>query len=89
MVRGDKAKSVYIISKENKAIADEIMQSMKRGVTGLYSKGLYDKTDNMMLMCVVCNKEIPTLLKIVKSKDKKAFTIVSEVQKVQGEGFSD
>ena len=89
LVRGDFAKSVYIISKNTKEISTEIMQDMKRGVTGIYSKGCYNNTDTMMIMCIVKSKEIPTVLEIVKKYDRAAFTIVSDVREVHGEGFKE
>ena len=87
LVSGKYAKSVMIISENHQQIADEVMADMKRGVTGIYSRGCYHKKDNMMLMCIVRSKEIPRLLEKVKRIDKKAFTIVSEVREVRGEGF--
>lgn len=89
LVRGDYAKTVYIISQKSKALASEIMSDMNRGVTGIYSHGCYSEKDNMMLMCVVKNKEIPGLLSKVKKFDKGAFTIISEAREVRGEGFKD
>lgn len=89
LVRGDFAKSVYIISKKTKEIADEIMQDMKRGVTGIYSKGCYNNTETMMIMCIVKSKEIPTVLEKVKKHDRAAFTVVSDVREVHGEGFKE
>ena len=38
-------------------------------------------------MCVVKSKEIPKVLEKVKRLDQNAFTIVSEVREVYGEGF--
>ncbi len=87
LVRGDYAKSVFIISKSSGEISKSIMSSMERGVTGIYSKGLYNEKDGIMLMCIVRAKEIPKLLAIVKSIDSSAFTVISEVREVQGEGF--
>lgn len=89
MVSGDYAKSVYIISKNNDEIAREVMDDMERGVTGIYSKGCYNNDDNMMLMCIVKSKEIPKLLEKVKRLDNNAFTIISEVREVHGEGFKE
>ncbi len=89
MVRGDRAKSVYIISKKHKEIANEIMSDMERGVTGIYSRGFYNGEENMMLMCIVKSREIPKLLEKVKRLDKNAFTIISEVREVHGEGFKE
>ena len=81
------AKSVYVISKKSSEIASEVMNNMERGVTGIYSKGCYDNNDTMMLMCIVKNKEVPNLLKMVKKIDRNAFTIISDVKEVHGEGF--
>lgn len=89
LVRGDAAKSVYIISKKNDEIADEIMTDMERGVTGIYSKGYYNNTDMTMLMCIVRNKEVYKVLEKVKNIDKNAFTIISHVREVHGEGFKE
>lgn len=89
MVRGDYAKSVYIISQKNDLIAKNIMENMGRGVTGIYSKGYYSQNDNMMLMCIVKSKEMPKVLESVKKYDRNAFTIISEVREVHGEGFKE
>lgn len=90
MVRGDWAKSVYIISKtHHREIAKEIITDMERGVTGIYSKGFYNDDESMMLMCIVKSREIPKLIEKVKRIDKRAFTIISEVREVHGEGFKE
>lgn len=87
LVRGDYAKSVLIVSKNSRKIADTVMKTMERGVTGIYSRGLYNGNDGMMLMCIVRAKEIPKLLSVVKKHDKDAFTVISDVRRVHGEGF--
>ena len=89
LVNGDHAKSVYIISKKHEEIASIVMKDMVRGVTGIYSKGFYKNEDNTMLMCIVRNKELPRLLSLVKEIDEAAFTIVSDVMEVRGEGFKE
>ncbi len=89
LVRGDFAKSVYIISKKPQEIADEVMRFMERGVTGLYGKGFYSSDDITVLMCVVRSREVAALVGIAKRIDKNAFTVVSDVRKVLGEGFRE
>lgn len=89
IVSGNFAKSVFIVSEKNDEISAEIMKDMKRGVTGIYSRGCYHRKDNMMLMCIVRSKEIPTILEKVKRIDKSAFTVISEVREVRGEGFNE
>lgn len=87
LVRGEYAKSVLIISRENERIAAEIMQDMERGVTGIYSRGFYGGKDGMMLMCIVRSKELPHLIERIERLDKNAFTVISEVRQVVGAGF--
>ena len=89
LVNGDFAKSVYIISKHTKEVAADIMANMKRGVTGIYSKGCYNDTETMMLMCIVKSKEVPVVMDIVNKYDPAAFTIISDVREVRGEGFKE
>lgn len=87
LVRGEYAKSVMIVSKRADEIASLILHEMDRGVTGLRSHGYYEKRDGMMLMCILRNREIPTLMSKVKQVDPEAFTVISEVRRVVGSGF--
>jgi len=87
LVRGDFAKAVYIITKKSDEIAKRIMSEMERGVTGIYGKGYYSRNDTVVLLCVVRSREVSRLVGIAKTEDKDAFTIVSDVKKVLGEGF--
>ncbi len=89
LVLGDSAKSAYIFSAKNQEIADAIMKKFNRGVTGLYSKGMYSGNDNTMLLCVVSPKELPFLAHLVRGIDKNAFIIISDVKEVLGEGFKE
>lgn len=81
------AKLAYIISDKYEDIAQEILEDMDRGVTGIFVRGMYTRTDKKMLFCVVSKKEIILLIDIVAKKDPKAFIIVSDVREVMGEGF--
>ena len=87
IVMGDTAKSVYIFSPKNKEIATAIMEKFSRGVTGIYSKGMYSETDSTMLLSVVSPKELPFLIHLVRRIDKDAFVIVFDAREVLGEGF--
>ncbi len=89
LVSGNFAKSVYIISKYNNSISSDIIADMKRGVTGISVRGKFNNADSEMLMCVVRNKEIPHLMKLIKSHDSNAFVIISDVREVHGRGFKE
>lgn len=81
------AKMAFIISDEYQNIAQEIMSTMDRGVTGISATGMYSNADKKMLFCVVGKKEIVTIAEIAKRWDPDAFIIVSDAREVLGEGF--
>lgn len=82
------AKAVFIISEHSDKIAEAIMSELKRGVTGLSGRGMYLKMERETLFCVVKNRQLPALKKIVKTVDRKAFLIVTTAHEVLGEGFT-
>ena len=81
------AKVVYVISSKAEAIASEIMEKLSRGVTGIYTRGMYVKKDRTMLMCVVKRFELQRLERIVEKNDKNAFIVYAQARQVTGEGF--
>lgn len=81
------AKMAYIISDEYDKIAQAIMTSLDRGVTGLSSTGMYSSKERKMLFCVVSKKEIVKITEIAKKIDPNSFVIVNDVREVMGEGF--
>lgn len=81
------AKMAYIISDEYDRIAQEIMTTLDRGVTGLSSTGMYSSRERKMLFCVVSKNEIVKITEIAKKIDPNSFVIVNDVREVMGEGF--
>lgn len=81
------AKVVYIISPKAEEIAQDAMQTLDRGATGLYCKKMYSKQDGLVLMCVIKKHEITKLEKIVLTHDPTAFIIFTGARSVSGEGF--
>jgi uncharacterized membrane-anchored protein YitT (DUF2179 family) len=81
------AKMAYIISDEYDRIAEEIMTTLDRGVTGLSSTGMYSNKERKMLFCVVSKNEIVKITEIAKKIDPNSFVIVNDVREVMGEGF--
>ena len=81
------AKVVYIISDKSEEIANEVIEKMKRGVTGIYTRGMYENENRTMLMCVVKRFELQKLEQIVSKNDKKAFLIYAQARRITGEGF--
>lgn len=81
------AKVVFVVSDKSQEIAEKIIENLKRGVTGIYACGMFEKTDRLMLMCVVKRMELTKLKTIVAETDDKAFLVLSQARQVSGEGF--
>ena len=85
----DFAKIVYIVSIKYEDIAKEISESVRRGSTSLYGKGMYKKENKNVLMCVASRNEVREIRKIVKEIDKNAFVVITNAREVFGEGFKE
>jgi len=81
------SKATFIISKDADIISQAILREMNRGCTAIDSHGMFTKTPQTMLLCVVPAKQIVHLKDIVYAHDEKAFVIVADVREVLGEGF--
>lgn len=81
------SKMIFIISNKYKIIVDEISKNVLRGVTGIYSKGMYTNDRRMMLMCIASRREIIEIKQIANRIDPKSFTVITNVREVYGKGF--
>lgn len=77
----------YIVTKYPSEVADQIMDEMSRGVTGLNATGMYTGDERGMLMCALTDTEISHLKNLVHDTDPEAFVIVSPAKGVVGKGF--
>lgn len=82
------SKSFMIITNEEQALRDAIVNDIKRGITILDGKGGYTDTSKSVLLVVVNKNQEVHLKKLIKKVDKNAFIIVSDVHEVFGEGFA-
>ena len=78
------AKAIYIFTEKPEDMSEEIMQPLKRGVTRLNGEGMYTKKTVAILWCVVYNRQVPQLRRIVDKHDPAAFIIVNEVRETKG-----
>ena len=82
-------KLMFIISDKNKEIAKEITKEVKRGVTGLYGKGMFKDQDKLVLICAVSRGDISKIKDIAKKIDEKSFIIIANAREVLGKGFKE
>lgn len=82
-------KLVFIISDRNEEISKAITNEVKRGVTGLYGKGMYRGEDNLILMSAVSRRDIYKIKEVSKNIDPKCFIVVANAREVLGNGFKE
>jgi len=84
---GNTAKAVSIISLKHSDIANAIISKNKRGVTGIYCRGMYSGEGGLMLYCIVSPRELPGIIDTVRTIDSNAFIVISDAREVFGNGF--
>lgn len=82
-------KVMFIISDYYEEIARIVGEKVKRGSTGIYSKGMYSNSDKVVLFCVASRKEIAEIKMIIKKIDKEAFIVTTDAIETLGRGFSE
>lgn len=80
-------KLIIIISNKNEEIADEIIQNIGRGLTGLYGKGMYKDEQKLILMCAISRKDIGKIKQAAKTIDPQSFLIITDAREIFGLGF--
>lgn len=80
-------KLLFIISDKNEEIAKLIARKVKRGITGIYGKGMYTDSKKLILMCAIGRRDLSEVKAIVKKIDSKAFFIITNSREILGVGF--
>lgn len=80
---------LLVFSEHYKEIADHIITNMDRGVTLLKAQGWYTKKDKDVLLILISQKELPSLTRVIKEVDPRAFMSISPINNVYGEGFEE
>lgn len=80
-------KLLIIVSDKSEQIAKEIEEKVRRGVTGLYGKGMYTNNEKLILMCAASRRDISRIKLVARKIDPKSFMIVTNSREVVGLGF--
>ncbi len=80
-------KIVYIISNENKKIAEDLINKLKQGATLIPAQGAYTKKKREILMTVTNNLQLKKVEEIVFTIDEKALFIVENSFNIIGAVF--
>lgn len=80
-------KLLIIISDKNEEIAKGIENTINRGATGLYGKGMYTNKEKLVLICAAGRHDVANVKELVLNIDPNAFLIVTNSREVLGYGF--
>ncbi|WP_042222542.1 YitT family protein [Oceanobacillus manasiensis] len=83
----NETKAALIVTNLTSEIADEIGETLGRGVTKLYGQNSYQETDTEVVYVVVTRLEVAKLKTIVHGIDPSAFTTIMDTQEVHGGKF--
>ncbi|MEJ5225587.1 MAG: DUF2270 domain-containing protein [Anaerolineales bacterium] len=78
----------FIITDYGEAVAKNIMQQLKRGVTMVNGTGMYTGKPHNVLMCAVTITEIHNLKSAALAADPNAFVITTNASEILGRGFA-
>jgi uncharacterized membrane protein len=76
-----------IITDRQQAVADCILQDMRRGVTAMPGTGMFTHQQHGVLLCALTVTEVPQLKASVAQADPNAFVVVIPAKEVLGRGF--
>ena len=82
-------KLVFIISDKSDQISEIIGKDVKRGVTGIYGRGMFTNKEKLVLMCAIGRNELAELKSKIKNIDSNAFLIIANSREVLGTGFKE
>lgn len=82
-------KLIFIISDKNEEISSSIVNEVKRGVTGLYGRGMYSNKEKLVLICAVSRGDVHKIKDIARKIDKRSFIVVASAREVLGKGFKE
>ncbi|MCM1364921.1 MAG: YitT family protein [Faecalibacterium sp.] len=80
-------KMIFVVTSVPQKIATAVLTKMHRGVTVLSAKGGYTGEEKSVIFCVARASEISRINRLIAEIDSKAFSVISDVGEVFGEGF--
>lgn len=82
-----RGRTVLVVSRENPALAQAVMHTLRRGVTLWEAAGGYTGETRQVLLCAVRPQQVPPLRALTAQIDPAAFVIVLPCDEVLGQGF--
>lgn len=89
LYRTDEATMLFIVSRENRRIAQRLLSEVNIGATFLPATGAYSGQSREILLCVAHKRLYAKVRQIIREEDPAAFTMITNASEVYGEGFKD
>ena len=80
-------KVIFIITAEKEAVLSAILLEVGRGASVLPVTGGYTGKDKSLIFCAAKKMQIREILRLTRTIDPKAFTVICDAGQVIGEGF--
>lgn len=88
MLKGFNSKKLLLIlTEKEEEIINYVIQKLNRGITSLVAEGEYAHKKRRMLYCIVTDRQMISLKKIVQQIDSSAFITIVDISEVRGKGF--
>ncbi len=83
----DHGRMLLVLTAQEQAVSDVILNELGRGVTLLLAKGGYTKADRNAILCALRPSEVHPLRTRIRQLDPGAFMIVLTTEQTFGNGF--
>lgn len=87
LVGFDSKKLLFIVTDRDQELSQELLKTIKRGVTLFYGEGAYTGNKKKVIYCVITARQLSQVKTVVNSVDPKAFISVLDTSEIQGKGF--
>lgn len=88
MLKGFNSKKLLLIlTEKEEEIINYVIQKLNRGITSLVAEGEYAHKKRRMLYCIVTDRQMILLKRIIQQIDSSAFITIVDVSEVRGKGF--
>jgi uncharacterized membrane-anchored protein YitT (DUF2179 family) len=77
-------RTVFIVTDESEKISQALLNRMGVGLTAWVGKGMYSRTEHMILFCAVTRPDAGRLTAIVNEVDPKAFVVIMQGHQAKG-----
>lgn len=88
LMSGQALAQIVIMSDQYQEIGDAILKKVDAGVTMLHGLKAYTQIETNVILSVIPYRKLPLAKEIIKDIDDKSFVIVSKIEEVGGNGFS-